>query len=279
MKVHENLYPELILEEVASDGSTVTNPPADHRKLFLGEDGLFHLRDSAGTITTPGAASLDALLASSSGEDIADALAGAAAPTAGNPFATMADAVGGGASWVLGANEDGTSFANFTSIAGTWSSNGTHFLQTNTASSTMSAYFNTKLPLGLASIVEVEMRFPSVGQPAGLIYAAVISGLNSASAAGGPSVVLNRSGGNIRTQDWGLTDHRVITTTVNADTWYKIRMITSGYRMSIYKDGTLLGSANSAVQIISDYVGLGSYAALAHFRNFKAWTLSGGVPA
>lgn len=95
MKVHENLFPELILEEVLSDGSTVTNPPADHRKLFLGEDGLFHLRDSAGTITTPGGStSLDALLASSAGEDIADALAAATGPDAGNPFATMAD-VGG----------------------------------------------------------------------------------------------------------------------------------------------------------------------------------------
>lgn len=44
-----------------------------------------------------GAATLDALLAASSGEDIADALTGAAAPDAGNVFATMADVGGGGA--------------------------------------------------------------------------------------------------------------------------------------------------------------------------------------
>ena len=43
----------LDLEEVLSDGSTLSNPSADHRRLFLGEDGLLHLRDSAGAITTP----------------------------------------------------------------------------------------------------------------------------------------------------------------------------------------------------------------------------------
>lgn len=39
---------------------------------------------------------LDAIITASSGQDIADALAGAAAPTAANVFATMADVAGGG---------------------------------------------------------------------------------------------------------------------------------------------------------------------------------------
>ncbi len=39
---------------------------------------------------------LDAIIAASAGQDIADALAGAAAPDAGNVFATMADVGGGG---------------------------------------------------------------------------------------------------------------------------------------------------------------------------------------
>ena len=42
------------------------------------------------------ATDLDAILAASAGEDIADALSGAAAPDAGNVFATMADVTGGG---------------------------------------------------------------------------------------------------------------------------------------------------------------------------------------
>jgi hypothetical protein len=44
----------VILEERLSDGSDTGNPAADHRALFLGEDGALHLRDSAGTITAVG---------------------------------------------------------------------------------------------------------------------------------------------------------------------------------------------------------------------------------
>ncbi len=43
-----------------------------------------------------GSDDLDAILTASAGEDIADALTGAAAPDAGNVFATMADVGGGG---------------------------------------------------------------------------------------------------------------------------------------------------------------------------------------
>lgn len=43
----------MTIRESANDGSDFTNPDADYRRLFLGEDGLFHLKDSAGTVTTP----------------------------------------------------------------------------------------------------------------------------------------------------------------------------------------------------------------------------------
>jgi hypothetical protein len=45
--------PSITLEEVANDGSSLTNPNADHRRLFLGEDGLLHVKDSAGAVTNP----------------------------------------------------------------------------------------------------------------------------------------------------------------------------------------------------------------------------------
>ena len=50
----DNQFPKVILEEVATDGSATTSPAADHRALFVGEDGALHLKDSAGTVTTPG---------------------------------------------------------------------------------------------------------------------------------------------------------------------------------------------------------------------------------
>jgi hypothetical protein len=48
----ENKFPKLILEERLSDGSDTSNPAADHRALFLGEDGALRLRDSAGGISS-----------------------------------------------------------------------------------------------------------------------------------------------------------------------------------------------------------------------------------
>jgi hypothetical protein len=44
----------MTIRESANDGSDFTNPDADYRRLFLGEDGLLHLRDSAGTVTNVG---------------------------------------------------------------------------------------------------------------------------------------------------------------------------------------------------------------------------------
>ncbi len=48
----------LNIRESATDGSDFTNPDADYRRLFLGEDGLLHLIDSAGNVTTPGGATV-----------------------------------------------------------------------------------------------------------------------------------------------------------------------------------------------------------------------------
>lgn len=43
------------IRESANDGSDFTNPSADYRRLFLGEDGILHLKDSSGTVTDIGA--------------------------------------------------------------------------------------------------------------------------------------------------------------------------------------------------------------------------------
>jgi len=41
----------MTIRESANDGSDFTNPAADYRRLFLGEDGGLHLKDSSGTVT------------------------------------------------------------------------------------------------------------------------------------------------------------------------------------------------------------------------------------
>ena len=43
----------MTIRESATDGSDFSNPDADYRRLFLGEDGLMHVKDSAGSVTSP----------------------------------------------------------------------------------------------------------------------------------------------------------------------------------------------------------------------------------
>lgn len=44
----------ITIRESANDGSDFTNPDADYRRLFLGEDGQLHAKDSAGSVTDIG---------------------------------------------------------------------------------------------------------------------------------------------------------------------------------------------------------------------------------
>lgn len=56
VRLSESTTPMLTLREVATDGSDNANAPDDCRRLFLGEDGKLHVKDSAGTVTDPYAA-------------------------------------------------------------------------------------------------------------------------------------------------------------------------------------------------------------------------------
>jgi hypothetical protein len=49
---NEHIY-GIGIRESANDGSDFSNPDADYRVLFLGEDGLIHVKDSAGAVTSP----------------------------------------------------------------------------------------------------------------------------------------------------------------------------------------------------------------------------------
>lgn len=52
-KFSDVLAAGVTIRESANDGSDFSNPTADYRRLFLGEDGLLHVKDSAGTVTSP----------------------------------------------------------------------------------------------------------------------------------------------------------------------------------------------------------------------------------
>jgi hypothetical protein len=61
-KGSDNLFPGIILNEAANDGSDFANPDADYRRLFLGEDGVLHVKDSTGAVTSPVAGGAGALV-------------------------------------------------------------------------------------------------------------------------------------------------------------------------------------------------------------------------
>ena len=61
-RISEALIHGLTVRESATDGSDFSNPAADHRRLFLGEDGQLHVKDSAGSVTDIGAGSGSALV-------------------------------------------------------------------------------------------------------------------------------------------------------------------------------------------------------------------------
>jgi hypothetical protein len=55
-KISEALTYGLTIRESATDGSDFTNPAADYRRLFLGEDGQLHVKAESGTVTDIGVA-------------------------------------------------------------------------------------------------------------------------------------------------------------------------------------------------------------------------------
>jgi hypothetical protein len=56
-KISDALTYGLTIRESADDGSDFTNPAADYRRLFLGEDGQLHVKDPGGTVTGIGSGS------------------------------------------------------------------------------------------------------------------------------------------------------------------------------------------------------------------------------
>ena len=52
-KASENLFPGIVIRESANDGSDFSSPSADYRRLYLGEDGVLHVKDSSGFVTHP----------------------------------------------------------------------------------------------------------------------------------------------------------------------------------------------------------------------------------
>lgn len=130
----------MTIRESADDGSDFTNAPADYRRLFLGEDGQLHVKDSAGAVTGIGGAIADILDLDTAETD--DTLVLAPDGAGGVEFRAEA---GGAAHVGAKAYNSGTqTIANGTETAVTlntdeWDSNAFHDTSTNTSRMTIPA--------------------------------------------------------------------------------------------------------------------------------------------
>jgi hypothetical protein len=98
----------MTIRESATDGSDFTNPDADYRRLFLGEDGQLHVKDSAGAVTDIGIAG-----ATVATDTIWDAAGDLAVGSGANTAAKLTKGAAGGALSIINATvawNSGTSF-------------------------------------------------------------------------------------------------------------------------------------------------------------------------
>lgn len=183
----------------------------------------------------------------------------------------------GGATWTQVVNEDGSSFANFTAATGTWASAGGKITQTDAAANWRRAKFNTKLAFGFPWIMEADLFVVSTAGDT-----RVGLGISDGTNLGGLSVVLRVGTGVVVDRD-SVGTIRTFTATIAHSTTYKLRLVMGSGWLSVYLDGTLLGSvplmASSGWDALADFMTLFSYSASVTIDNVKAWVLSGSAPA
>lgn len=203
---------------------------------------------------------------------------------AGNDISIASTGGGGGSAvdWTAHLNLSGASFTGFTANSGTWSSNGTEIIQTDTSATQRRAYYTTLFPIGFSTIIEVEAQVVSIG--AGGFYRAGVGVFDGANNTAGLIAYIDRGAGSVVADVDSAAGINSASTTINLATFYKIRLVFSGWWVSVYLDGTLkfngiYYTATTSPRVASQYVGLTSYAASVKFRNFKVWTLSTGAPA
>lgn len=124
-KASDNLYPGIIIRESANDGSDFSNPSPDYRRLFLGEDGQLHVKDSAGTVTDIGTGGGGAVATDSIWDAAGDLAVGSGANTAaklaiGATNGMALRRVSGAVAWDLppGHELDYTEFTSPVSVTG-----------------------------------------------------------------------------------------------------------------------------------------------------------------
>lgn len=176
----------------------------------------------------------------------------------------------GGGIWSQVVNESGASFANFTSGSGTWSSDGTVIKQTDTAASSRKAKYNTMTAHSVIVFQsDIQIKTAGATRLGGLLV-----GYDGGTGTSGLLVRLDEGNNvvEIYTDNAALT--LSVAQTIAIDTWYTLRLYVAGNSVSVFVDGTLIGSSRAGTAGSASFIGLFSYQAEVWFRNIKAWTLT-----
>lgn len=177
---------------------------------------------------------------------------------------------GGGVGWTQVVDENGSSFANFTSASGTWASSGSVIQQTDTGAAERRAKYNNLIITGFVVYeAEINIHTSGVDRIGGLIVG--FDGSNN----GGMLVRLNEGSNLVEVLSDGVASLTTISETINIDTWYKLRLVVTGPNASIYLDDVLIASTGNGATRSGNasYLGLYSYQAAVDFRNIKAWNI------
>lgn len=189
-------------------------------------------------------------------------------------------AAASGTTWQQVVNESGASFTNWTSASGTWSSNGTQIIQTDTGNTIRRAKYNTKLPIGLPFIFEAEIKIVSFGSDTSFGYAGLILGFDGTSTTGSSVALLNGRSGNIQVDLDSIAARGTVAASITTGVFYKLRVVGNGQGVTVYLDGTLQGSfVFSSGFANAHFLGIITYSASIQFKNLNAWVLSGGLPS
>lgn len=189
----------------------------------------------------------------------------------------VASEAGGSGGWEQVVDEDGTSFTNWSGTSGTWSSDGTIIKNTDTADSVHYARLTTPKITNGGFVYQAEIRLPSSGQGATPNFAGLVIGASAAMASPAGFVLVKDTTSRIDGYRFGGgTIVQVnLGTTLAADTWYTLRLVTFGVTTSFFLGGTLIGTASrSGIDTDFGSIGLFSQRCISHYRNIKAWTLT-----
>lgn len=186
--------------------------------------------------------------------------------------ATGLTGAGGSSAWAQIVDEDGSSFANYTSIAGTWASAGGVIQQTDGSGGNKFARLTAKLPTPIM-VVQAETRWPSAGQTAGDNYSGLILGSNTAFSNNPLAVYMKQAAvSQLFIDRLGVGNVLTATVTLAEDIWYTLQCVVASFSVAVYLDGVLINVAHTGqASQESAYVGYIVANAKVDFRNTEIW--------